>query len=510
MADRPLDYDAGREAGVLLPMHSLPGGHGVGDLGAGAHAFIDLLTATGNSVWQLLPLHPPANEAWSPYDATSAHAGFDLLISLDELVANGLLDSVQLDGAPPNLDVVDYWTVAAFKRPRIELAARELLRRAPTDELHREFVAFCAHERSWLEPYAAFELVRSRYGDASREQWRVDDRVRATSHVPTGVELTTSVTAATQFFWWRQYSALRAYAHAQGVKLFGDVPIYVGGNSADVWAYPELWQLNEAGCSDMVSGVPPDQFDPNGQKWGMPVYRWQQHAATGYAWWIERMRRAGDAYDIVRLDHYRAIADWWGVPVAASALDGQWYLGPGAAFVRALRAAMPETWFVAEDIGDVTEAFGRLLADEPVPGMRMLQQGLDDGHGSIHLPEQYTRELVAYTATHDFDTMAGWFAAQRDPAVIARACELLGCDSGSDLVRASIDAVLSSAARLAVIPLQDWLILGTEARTNLPGTIHGNWAWRVDPAVLASADLAGRIVEHMTGARRGRPVASCV
>ncbi|MBC7645188.1 MAG: 4-alpha-glucanotransferase, partial [Thermoleophilia bacterium] len=508
MADQPGDGSAAPvdaeavppcEAGVLLPLHSLPHGHGIGDLGASARAFIDLLATSGNSVWQLLPLHPPANEAWSPYDATSAHAGFDLLISLDGLVAIGLLESELLAAAPANLDIVDYWTVATFKRPRIEIAARELLRRSPADTLHLAFVAFCEREESWLEPYAAFELVRTRYGDSGREQWRREDRIRATSSAPTQIDLTTSITAAIQFFWWRQFGELRAYAHAHDVKLFGDVPIYVGGNSADVWASPELWELNDNGCSDMVSGVAPDHLEGDGQKWGMPVYRWQQHHSTGYSWWIERMRRAGAAFDIVRLDHYRAIADWWGVPVDAHPRDGQWYPGPGVTFVRALRAAMPATWFVAEDIGEVTDAFTRLLVDEPVPGMRMLQQGLDEGEGSKHLPDQFRNgELVAYTATHDHDTMAGWFAhfSIHDPAVIARACALLECEPDT-LVRASIDAVLSSNARLAVIPMQDWLVLGTEARTNLPGTITGNWAWRVAASVL-DGDLSDRMTEHLT------------
>jgi 4-alpha-glucanotransferase len=513
---------------MLMHVTSLPGPDGIGDLGAPAREFVDWLAMAGQRLWQTLPLHPPANDAMSPYDASSAFAGNPMLLSLDDLATLGLLpdtlpairgsvgagrarDGLMVAGRRGGVDPLAL--VARWKLPLVRQAARQLLSLPAGHELTREFLAYCEREAWWLADHVAFCAVREQYPGVPREQWPVEDRIkRVGAHRVRSLDIGAThqhPEAAVQFLFDRQLRGLHAHARSRDVWIMGDAPIYVGDDSADVWAHPQLFQLDPEHRALVRTGAPPDAMDPTGQVWPMPAYDWDANAASGWEWWLRRLRREFEAADVVRIDHFRAFADWWCVPPrAAFSEQGHWELGPGMAFFDAVARELGQLELVVEDLGAETEPLQRLRAQTGLPQMRVLVQGFDEGGASAHLPTAWTGNEAAYTDTHDYDTVAGWASAagrSHESDISDRRLEFAlrftGASAVEELPRAAIDSVLHSSARFAVAPLQDWLGLGSEHRMNVPGTAHGNWRWLAPPDAF-SEQLASELAT--TTARSGR------
>jgi 4-alpha-glucanotransferase len=517
-----------RRSGMLMHVTSLPGPDGIGDLGGPSRTFVDWLARAGQRLWQVLPLHPPANEAMSPYDASSAFAGNPLLISLDDLSEIGLLpdtlhairSSVGVDaqvgptmvaGRRGGIDPIA--RVARWKLALVRQAARQLLGLPSGHELMRDYLAFCEREAWWLADHVAFQALREQYPGVPREQWPVEDRVRRLgAHRVRSLDIGAThqhPEAAVQFLFDRQLRALHAYASARDVWLMGDAPIYVGDDSADVWAHPQLFLLDGEHRARVRTGAPPDAMDPRGQVWPMPAYDWAANEAAGWEWWLRRLRREFDAAHVVRIDHFRAFADWWAVPPrAAFSEQGRWEPGPGRAFFDAVGEALGPLELVIEDLGAETEPLRRLRQETGLPQMRVLVQGFDEGGASAHLPTSWTGNEAAYTDTHDYDTVRGWAeSAARSAAAddtdrrLEFALRFTGASAPPELPRAAIESVMHSSARYAIVPLQDWLALGSEARMNVPGTADGNWRW-LAPAAAFDDQLADELAA--TAARAGR------
>ncbi|MCW2924103.1 MAG: 4-alpha-glucanotransferase, partial [Thermoleophilia bacterium] len=521
-----------RRAGVLLHVTSLPGPDGVGDLGASSRRFVEWLARAGQRVWQVLPLHPPANSAWSPYDTSSAFAGNPMLVCLDDLVDLGLLPdtlpairasvgaSREQDGGgmvAGRAGGDDHMArVARWKLPMVRQAARQLLSLPPGHELMRRFLGFCEREAWWLADHVAFTATRDQYPGVARADWPVEDRVRRLgAHRARSLDIGAThqhPEAAVQFLFDEQLRRLHAHARLHDVWLMGDAPIYVGDDSADVWAHPELFLLDGEQRARVQTGAPPDALDPGGQVWPMPAYDWAANAASGYEWWIRRLRHEFSVADVLRIDHFRGFADWWSVPPrAAYGEQGWWEPGPGAAFFEAVDRALGEVQMVVEDLGVRTEALEQLCAATGLPPMRVLVQGFGEGGASAHLPTAWSGNEAAYTATHDFDTVRGWATAAMDAARdhpsderLSFALRFTGAREPRELPRASIEAVMRSSARYAMVPLQDWLGLGSESRMNVPGTAIGNWRWTAPAGAFTDA-LADELlaVSRRTGRNGG-------
>ena len=468
-----------RAAGILLHPTALPGRYGIGDLGESAHRFVDLLRQSGQQFWQILPLGP-AGLGNSPYAADSAFAGNPLLIGLDRLVAEGYLECDDLDGAPdfPE-DRVDYAAVTEFKIPllrraltRFETGARRAQRAA--------FSTFVRQQRGWLDDYALFEALRTTYPDTPWIEWPSDLALRKTAALRRARrELAAEVRFQQfcQFLFVSQWRALRAAAHQAGVQIVGDLPIFLAHDSVDVWANQSLFELDQTGATTVVAGVPPDAFSATGQLWGNPLYRWEANAATGYAWWKARCRAVLELVDHVRIDHFRGFEACWQVPRGAeTAESGQWVAGPRRSLFDALAQDLDNLPIIVEDLGLITPDVVKLRDELGYPGMKVLQFAFDSGPDNPYLPHNYHHHCVVYTGTHDNDTTSGWFAGQpteRRQAVL----DYLGTPSDQihwDLIRLA----LMSVADLAIVPLQDVLGLGSEARFNRPGQAEGNWEWR--------------------------------
>lgn len=523
-----------RRAGVFLHVTSIPGPDGIGDLGAPSLAFVDWLARAGQRLWQTLPLHPPANGAMSPYDASSAFAGNPLLLNLDALVELGLLpdnlpalrsslgagvaaaDARMVAGSTGGEDPIA--RTARWKLPLVRQAARQLLSRPHDDELYGRFIRFCAREAWWLTDHVAFTALREEYPNVPRSEWPVEDRIKrvgaARSRTSTVGATHEHPEAAVQFLFDEQLARLHAHARERDVWLMGDAPIYVGEDSADVWAHPKLFLLDEAHVPAAQTGAPPDAMDPGGQVWPMPAYDWAENRRTDYEWWMQRLRHEFQHADVVRIDHFRAFADWWCVPPrAAFGEQGSWRTGPGEEFFEVLREELGDDLeLVVEDLGMETEPLRRLREATRLPQMRVLVQGLDEDGSSLHRPEAWRGDEAAYTHTHDFDTIRGWgeragaaATTQPDDDRLAQALRYTGAGSLDELAAGAIDTVMGSRARFAIVPLQDWLDLSSRDRMNVPGTAHGNWRW-IAPTDAFSDALAARMAE--VAARAGRTDAS--
>ena len=453
-----------RRAGVLLHATSLPGAaHGA--LGAAARSFIDWLALAGFSVWQMLPLGPVGQDR-SPYYGRSNHAGDPGLIDLETLAAAGLIEAAELRDTP---------RAAALAR-----AGQRLRERAGDDGA--AFAAFLASEQYWLADYALFTAIQARESGRPWWEWPAELRWRdlgALSRARAELKAGCADVESGQFFFHTQYRGLRVYAAARGVQLFGDIPIYVAPDSVEVWAHPQLFQLDESGRPSAVAGVPPDYFSADGQLWGNPLYRWDEHERSGFAWWIERLRAQFELFDLVRLDHFRGLSAYWAVPAGArTAATGEWRPASGEKLLLRAREVFGRLNVVAEDLGVITPDVERLRDAFGLPGMRVAQFGFDGNSGNLHLPHNWSARSIAYTGTHDNDTTAGWFAGLA-PEFRAQAQDYLGSPA-AQIVSALSRAVLASVAALAVIPMQDLLGLGREARMNTPGTVVGNWGWKLD------------------------------
>lgn len=479
-----------RRSGILMHITSLPGPGGIGSLGKEAYAFADFLKASGMAVWQVLPLGP-TGYGESPYQSSSVFAGNPMLISCAALREAGLVaydDGEEFTADDP--ERVDY--------PAVRESKEKLLRRCfaqSEGKLQKELAAF-RRENPWVEDFALFTALKARYGGVMWTKWP-DREVRrrqpaALERCRRELDGEIRYHLFCQYLFFRQWFALKRYCNGLGIRLFGDMPIYVAEDSADTWTHPEAFQLDGEGVPKRVAGVPPDFFSADGQLWGNPLYRWLSLRLHGYGWWVERMAAMAKMYDIVRIDHFIGFANYYSVPQGApNARTGKWIIGPGKSLFRTLERKIPGLNIVAEDLGCVNDRVRRLLTAVGYPGMRVLSFGFGGGEDNPHLPANYVTNSVVYTGTHDNDTVRGWIGTA-DDAALAQARQLLGFDKPEDGPAAFVRAVLASRADTAMIPMQDVLGLGGWARMNRPGTIGNNWLWRMAPGA-ATPELAQRL-----------------
>jgi 4-alpha-glucanotransferase len=486
-----------RKSGILLHPTSLPGEWGIGDLGKWAYRFVDFLADSGQQLWQILPLGPPGC-GYSPYQAYSSIAGNPLLISIQSLAEQGWLSSEGLGNIPRFSDSsVDFDAVIPLKTRLIRKAARNFFSRED-DPLRNEFLEFCSRMKPWLNAYAEFAALKEAHSGAAWTNWE-----RTTDVNPREVQ----DQKFTQFVFFRQWKSLKKYCIERGIAIIGDLPIFIAHDSSDVRANPELFDLDKNGNPQTVAGVPPDYFSKTGQRWGNPLYRWDAMEQNAYRWWIDRIESMLDMVDIIRLDHFRGFEKFWAIPAtSATAVNGRWVEGPGDRLFQALFNALGRLPFIAEDLGYITPEVHKLRNKWGFPGMRVLQFAFDgESPDNPHKPYNYVKNCVAYTGTHDNDTTAGWLSAKTKQAIKERACALRylvsdGCDPVWDFIR----AVWSSVADTAIVPMQDLLGLGAEARMNLPATTEGNWRWRMREDQL-KPELASRLREmSVTYGRVGR------
>ena len=481
--------DSRRLSGVLLHITSLPSPYGIGDLGPAAYRFADFLARTDQRLWQVLPLGPVGLGA-SPYSSTSTFAGNPLLISPEPLLEYGLLteaDLAPLTDLPA--DHVDYERVEARKMNVLRTAfERYEADRSAVSETALE--QFRADQASWLDDYALYAALKDAHDDDPWMDWE-PPLVHRDPDALARARDTHAETIRMHVFWQylfhRQWTALQSYCHARDVRLFGDLPIYVARDSADVWANQELFQLDEEGRPTVVAGVPPDYFSPEGQRWGNPIYDWDRMADNDYRWWKDRMRRTLDRMDLVRLDHFRGFDAYWQIPAASdTAVNGEWVDGPGAAFFESLEEELGDLPLVAEDLGVITDSVEALRDALGLPGMAVLQFAFEDDPSNEFLPHNYRRNLVAYPGTHDNNTTVGWWNEDlTGPKARSFARDYLNLDAAETGVhRQALRALMASVADRVVTPLQDVLGLGSEARMNTPGNPNGNWRWRFVPEQL--------------------------
>ena len=482
-----------RASGILLHPTSLAARGGIGDFGPSAYAFADFLASSRQGLWQVLPLGP-LGYGNSPYSSTSAFAGNPLLISLERLADRGWIARAQIDALPTGTGPVDYAAVFRQKLPLLFLAARNFARSAAPNARAR-YENFCRQNQWWLDDFVLFDSLRARFKLESWNRWP-----RALTHrEPAAIEKARAemlddlnARRAVQFFFYEQWQALRAYCAQHAIRVVGDIAIFVNFDSADVWTHPELFRLNSELDPEVVAGVPPDFFSKDGQRWGNPLYRWDVMKEQGYAWWIERMRWATHNFDYVRLDHFRGFSQFWEIPASEpTAIHGHWVDGPKDDLFVKLREALGGLPFFAEDLGYITPDVHELRERLKIPGMAVLQFGFGDVGAHAHLPHTFTTEKVVYTGTHDNDTLLGWWASGATDYEREQVAVYLGrCEDGVNW--AMIRAASNSVASRCVVPLQDALGLGSDARMNTPSRPDGNWRWRF-PAESLRPDMARKL-----------------
>ena len=502
-----------RESGILMPVSSLPGPYGIGCFGAEALKFVDFLAAAGQHIWQLLPLSP-TGYGDSPYQSCSAFAGNPYFIDLDALKADGLLTAAQLKAEPWGTDPlsVDYGTLytsrykvlrAAYAAWREKYAGRFGCAHYYPDD----YYAFTLTNESWLNDYALYMALKTANGMKSWAEWPREYRLRdagALAEFAAGQEEEIGFWKFLQYEFAVQWKKVKDYANEKGIKILGDIPIYVSADSVDAWVGGELFELDAQGGFARVAGCPPDYFSADGQLWGNPLYNWPYHKQTGYAWWVRRVRHALGIYDLLRIDHFRGFDTYWAIPAGSTtARTGKWENGPGMDLFRALEAALGKLPIIAEDLGDLVPSVRKLLADSTFPGMKVLQFAFGGGDNE-YLPHNHVKNSVVYPGTHDNTTLTDWWvnaAPAKEKANAAAYLHLTPCKPTAKEVAAVrtdaarialLRAALGSVADRAIIPMADWLGLGAEAHLNTPGKLGGNWAWRA-AAGFDTAQLAGRI-----------------
>ena len=477
-----------RSSGILMAVSSLPSPYGIGTLGKAAYDFVDFLKAAGQSYWQMLPLNP-TSYGDSPYQSFSAYAGNPYFIDPDMLVKDGLLKKSECTKCDWGDDPrhVDYGKIYESRFALLHKAYKRGWER-DADKV----AAFVKDNSRWLPDYALYMACKRHFGMKAWTEWEDEDiRLRKSEAVLEKYRalLADDVQFFTylQFLFFSQWELLRDYVHQQGIRIIGDLPIYVSLDSADVWAEPQFFQLDEELVPKSVAGVPPDYFTADGQLWGNPLYDWNYHRSTGYAWWIRRIRHALSIYDILRIDHFRGFDTYWAIPAGEkTARNGRWEQGPGMDLFRTLHNALGELPIVAEDLGEMFDSVRQLLADSGFPGMKVLQFAFT-GQDSVDLPHNYPRNCVAYPGTHDNNTLAGWFNEELTPAYRQQAIEYFALNKGEGELRGMLRGVLASTAALAIIPMADWLEEPSASRMNTPGVAQGNWQWRVDEKKLTPA-----------------------
>lgn len=478
--------DRTRCSGVLLHPTSFPAKYGIGDLGVEAYRFVDFLVSARQSLWQVLPLGP-TGYGDSPYASFSSHAGNPLLIDPEQLVAQGDLTANDLASVPDlPAHYVDYGPVIECKM--------DLLRRAEArfdtaagSERRTAFDAFCRDKAHWLDDYALFMALKQAHDGAMWNTWELELVQRQGQALAAWSERLADeihLHKYIQFQFFEQWTALRRYANQRGIRIIGDIPIFVAPDSADVWANPEVFYVDEQGQLTVVAGVPPDYFSATGQRWGNPLYRWDVIAADGFQWWVRRIRSVLELVDLLRIDHFRGLETYWEIPASEpTAIQGEWLPGPGDAFFDALHEALgKELPIIAEDLGIITDNVRALRERAGLPGMKVLHFAFAGGPDHEYLPHNYTPDYVVYLGTHDNDTTLGWFRS-RGPEEREQIMHYLGRDD-HDIVWAMMQLACMSVADTAVFTAQDLLRLGGEARMNTPGTTGGNWQWRCRPGAL--------------------------
>jgi 4-alpha-glucanotransferase len=517
-----------RRSGVLLHISSLPGPHGIGDFGPDAYRFVDWLEAAGQRVWQLLPL-TPIGPGDSPYQSVSAFAGSPLMVALEPLLAKGWLADVDLPALPFEARRADYGRIVPWRDAHLRRAAAGFEAQADAADL-AAFHAWCAAQAHWLEDYALFMALekahRARGGEGGWWAWDTPLATRDGAALVAARQQHVAEIAFQKFVQWcfdTQWLEVKAYANRKGIELMGDLPIFVAHHSADCWARPDLYFLDERGQPTVVAGVPPDFFSATGQRWGNPLYHWNRMAADGYRWWLDRIRRALEQADIFRIDHFRGFAAYWEIPASCpTAIEGSWVPGPGADFFAAVEQALGRLPIVAEDLGIITPDVDALRESFRLPGMRILQFAFGDDARNAYLPHRYVPGTVVYTGTHDNDTTLGWWhtASEREQAFVraylgidalaAGTAPAGGATAGPGVPAPAAPATLpevpwalmraasTSVADLALFPLQDVLGLDGSHRMNTPGTMGGNWAWRFDWSMVPAE--AGTVLARMTAA----------
>jgi 4-alpha-glucanotransferase len=491
--NRSVDEEAAaagpRGSGILLHPTSLPGPFGIGDLGPAAYKWTDSLVAAQQKWWQMLPLGP-TGYADSPYQCFSAFAGNPYLVSPEALIQDGLISPADLGRPSFPADRVDFGPVIEYKLTLLAKAWETFQARAAPG-LRAAYDEFCQAEAAWLEDYALFMAIKAEQGGGTWLEWEAPLRLRQAAALEAASRRLAGQVQEhkfRQFLFFRGWRALKGYANAQGIRLIGDIPIFVSSDSADVWANPELFQLDEQRQPVAVAGVPPDYFSATGQLWGNPLYDWEAARDSGYAWWIARLRATFQQVDLVRLDHFRGFEAYWRIPAGMPTAEiGEWVLGPGAEFFETVRAALGDLPIIAEDLGVITPEVVALREAFDLPGMKILQFAFGGLPEDRFLPHNYEKNCVVYTGTHDNDTTRGWYEAANEAErdFVRRYMARDGSDAAWDMIRLA----WASVADLAIVPLQDILNLGTHARMNLPGTQSGNWAWRFSDEALTRAHL---------------------
>ena len=477
-----------RSSGILLPVFSLPSDHGIGTLGKAAYEFIDFLKNASQSYWQILPLGP-TGFGDSPYQCLSSFAGNPYFIDLDMLVSDGLLSESDISGLKCRVDSIDY--------EKLYNTRLNVLKKAAVKGLERDAAEadrFAGENGEWIYDFALFVALKEHFGMKAWYQWPKDIRKREPSAVAEYKEILKDDIEKIiyiQYLFYKQWNKLRDYAGENGVKIIGDMPIYVAYDSADVWANPQFFKLFDDGSPVCVAGVPPDAFTSEGQLWGNPIYDWEALSRDGYGFWIRRIGAATRFYDVIRIDHFRGLESFWEVPPGAkNAKGGRWVKGPGIDFVNMITSWFCDTEFIAEDLGILTPQVKKMLADSRLPGMKVLEFAFEkEEGGSAYLPHKYSENCVCYIGTHDNDTLLGW-CKNAKKSEIKFAKEYLS--SGEDFADSLLRAGMRSKAALFVTQMQDWLALGSEARINTPGTTQNNWCWRMQKGA-ASAALAKKI-----------------
>jgi 4-alpha-glucanotransferase len=481
-----------RSSGLLLHISSLPSYGGIGDLGPAAYAFADFLASGKQRLWQVLPLGP-TGFGNSPYSSLSAFAGNPLLISLEKLVESGWLRREKIAGLPGEEGKVRFDQVASAKSPLLIEAARNFLAHHDSEAWER-FALFREENQSWLGDYAAYAVLRQKFHSACWQTWPKNFAHRdagALRQFEQEHAAQIEIEKAIQFAFDEQWRALRAYCAARQIRFIGDVAIFVNYDSADVWTHPGIFDLRDDLTPNRVAGVPPDYFSATGQRWGNPLYRWDVLAISGFAWWLERIRRARALFDIMRLDHFRGFEAFWSIPAEdETAVRGEWIKAPGAALFRTLREQLGDLPFIAEDLGLITPEVDALREQFGLPGMRVLQFGFSGPEAHTHLPHRYDKNCVVYTGTHDNDTTLGWWqqGATRQEKI---AVQTYLHPREHDVVWSMIRAVSASVADICLLPVQDILVLGSEARMNIPAKPEDNWTWRMASHALTEELATG-------------------
>lgn len=485
-----------RAAGILLSVSSLPGRFGIGCFSKSAYDFVDWLKEAGQTYWQILPLGP-TSYGDSPYQSFSTFAGNPYFISLDELIEEGVLTEKECKNADfgKKADDIDYEKIYKKRYPLL----RKAYERSRVSE-NPDYVRFVEENRWWLSDYALFMAVKDRFEGAPWTEWAEDIRLRwsnAMDYYRRELYYDIEFQQYLQYKFFGQWRRLKAYANEKGIRIIGDIPIYVAMDSADTWAHPELFQLDENNVPTAVAGCPPDGFSADGQLWGNPLYRWDYHKNTGYGWWMSRMWYCFQLYDVVRIDHFRGFDEYYSIPFGAeNAKDGHWEKGPGIDLFRCMEQRLGRHQVIAEDLGYVTDSVRKLVRESGFPGMKVLEfafDSRDSGSANDYLPHNYIENSVAYTGTHDNETITGWFKSiTKEERQMAR--DYL-CDQhtpAKELYQSFIALVMRSSSRACIIPMQDYMGLDNRCRMNQPSTLGKNWKWR-----LVKGDLSEELKEEI-------------